>query len=115
MRKKQTGFHKGFKHDQFFCLHYISLLSTLSTLYVHVDVSQGVALQNIALALAVVFLSIGALSGFAIAWIVTLLVLCTTLGTVGLVRLLALRHASLSRVCRILARCCIQYGTTVEH
>lgn len=43
------------------------------------------ALQNIALALAVVFLSIGVLSGFVIAWIVTLLVLCTTLGTVGLV------------------------------
>lgn len=53
--------------------------------------SQGVALQNIALALAVVFLSIGVLSGFAIAWIVTLLVLCTTLGTVGLVRLYHIR------------------------
>lgn len=46
---------------------------------------QGVALQNIALALAVVFLSISLLSGFAIAAIVTSLVLCTTLGTVGLV------------------------------
>lgn len=47
---------------------------------------QGVALQNVALALGVVFLSIGVLSGFAIAWMVTSLVLCTTLSTVGLVR-----------------------------
>lgn len=46
---------------------------------------QGVALQNIALALAVVFISIGVLSGFVIASVVTALVLATTLGTVGLV------------------------------
>lgn len=48
--------------------------------------AQGVALQNIALAIAVVFLSIAILSGFAIAAFVASLVLGTTLGTVGLVR-----------------------------
>lgn len=50
------------------------------------NVVQGVALQNIALALAVVFLSISLLSGFALAGFVSSLVLGTTLGTVGLVR-----------------------------
>lgn len=48
--------------------------------------AQGVALQNVALALAVVFLSIAVLSGFAIAIMVSSLVLGTTLGIVGLVR-----------------------------
>ncbi|CAM9450914.1 unnamed protein product, partial [Hapterophycus canaliculatus] len=46
---------------------------------------QGVAVQNIALALAVVFLSIAVLAHFAVATLVASLVLCTTLGTVGLV------------------------------
>lgn len=47
---------------------------------------QGVALQNIFLALSVVFLSIALLSGFSLAGFVSSLVLGTTLGTVGLVR-----------------------------
>ncbi|CAM9577124.1 unnamed protein product [Discosporangium mesarthrocarpum] len=46
---------------------------------------QGVALQNIALAVGVVLLSVGVLTGFQIASIVTALVLSTALGTVGLV------------------------------
>lgn len=65
--------------------HFIS-----SYLFVNVVIdfrvgTQGVALQNIALALAVVFIALGVLSGFAIASVVTALVLGTTLGTVGLV------------------------------
>ena len=51
------------------------------------NVLQGVALQNIFLALAVVFLSIALLAGFALAAFVSSLVLGTTLGTVGLVRM----------------------------
>lgn len=47
---------------------------------------QGVALQNIALAIAVVFFSIAVLSGFAVAALVASLVLGTTLGTVGMVK-----------------------------
>lgn len=42
-------------------------------------------MQNIALALAVVFLSMAVLARFAVATLVASLVLGTTLGTVGLV------------------------------
>ncbi|CBJ30169.1 conserved unknown protein [Ectocarpus siliculosus] len=60
------------------------------TFYEQYDFIQGVALQNVALALAVVFLSIAVLSGFAIATMVSSLVLGTTLGIVGLVMSLGL-------------------------
>lgn len=55
---------------------------------------KGVAVQNIALALAVVFLSIAVLARFAVATLVASLVLGTTLGTVGLVRRASFRRAA---------------------
>lgn len=77
------------------------------------NVVQGVALQNIFLALAVVFLSIALLAGFALAAFVSSLVLGTTLGTVGLVRMYKLNAKPVLPHGTLVYRCCAQYQSVL--